>query len=327
MSLILELAEATGLSSGDIERVIRTAPARYKTYPIEKRSGGVRIIAQPSRELKVIQNYILKEKLKDFPVHNCAMAYEKGRNIFDNATSHVGSRVLMKLDFKDFFPSIKVKDWERFIAASSVDTISPTEVYLYSKVLFWGEKRRSSVPKCLSIGAPTSPKVSNILLYDFDTAMSGKARSLNLSYTRYADDITISGETVEQILLLEREAKQILRKMAHPKLTFNEEKRGIYAKGRRQMVTGLIVTPQAVISIGRERKRQISSLLHRSSLGQLDNDRRSLLKGLLGFCVANEPEFIGRLRRKYGNGAVNAAMKFHAPKRARIQAPPPPTVF
>ncbi|WP_263488552.1 reverse transcriptase domain-containing protein [Mesorhizobium sp. CA14] len=144
MSLILELAEATGLSGSDIERVIRTAPARYKVYPIKKRNGGFRIIAQPSRELKVIQHYILKEKLKDFPVHDCAMAYEKGRNIFENATSHTMARVLMKLDFKDFFPSIKVRDWERFLAASSLDAIPLNEIGLYSKLLFWGEKKVNS---------------------------------------------------------------------------------------------------------------------------------------------------------------------------------------
>jgi hypothetical protein len=59
MSLVIELIEAIGLSGNDIERVIHTAPARYKVYPIEKRSGGHRIIAQPSRELKAIQRYIL----------------------------------------------------------------------------------------------------------------------------------------------------------------------------------------------------------------------------------------------------------------------------
>ncbi|WP_411970672.1 reverse transcriptase domain-containing protein [Mesorhizobium sp. CA14] len=192
---------------------------------------------------------------------------------------------------------------------------------------YFGEKKRSTVARCLSIGAPTSPKVSNILLYDFDAAMSEKANSLGISYTRYADDITISGNRSDEILLLEKEAKSIIRRMAHPKLTFNDAKRGIYARGRRQMVTGLIVTPQAVVSIGRERKRAISSLLHRSSLGQLDSDRRSLLKGLLGFCAANEPDFIGRLRNKYGNDAVAAAMKFHAPKRARVQAPQPSDLF
>jgi hypothetical protein len=148
-----------------------------------------------------------------------------------------------------------------------------------------------------------------------------------VSYTRYADDITISGERSDQVELLEKEAMQLVRRMKSPKLTFNDKKRGLYTKGQRRMVTGLIITPQKEVSIGRQRKRKISALLHRSSLAQLDVDQRSLLKGLLGFCAATEPNFIGCLRHKYGDGIVDAAMRFHAPKRARLQAPPPPDDF
>jgi hypothetical protein len=193
------------------------------------------------------------------------------------------------LDFKDFFPPIKVRDWEKSITSSDLRVIDPSEVRLYSKLLFWGEKRRSTVARCLSIGAPTSPKISNILMYDFDVFLSAKAHSLGVSYTRYADDITISGERSDQVELLEKEAMQLVRRMKSPKLTFNDKKRGLYTKGQRRMVTGLIITPQKEVSIGRQRKRKISALLHRSSLAQLDVDQRSLLKGLLGSAQLPSP--------------------------------------
>ena len=102
------------------------------------------------------------------------------------------------------------------------------------------------------------------------------------------------------------------------KLTFNEGKRGLYKKGQRRMVTGLILTPTRQVSIGRERKRLISAMLHRSSRNLLNPLERSRLKGFLGFSAANEPQFLGRMREKYGSDVVDAAMKFHAPLRHEV---------
>ncbi len=321
MSLVLDLVEATGISATRIMAIIATAPARYKVYPILKRNGGQRIIAQPARELKLLQRIILEEKLAAFPVHECAMAYEKGKNIYMNALIHKNSNVILKLDFNDFFPSIKTKDWETFLLRTEQTVIDIKDIKLYSKILFWGKDKKSVTPKCLSIGAPTSPMISNILMNEFDVVMSAWATDANLNYSRYADDITLSGESLKEIESLEKKARKFVRNMTSPKLRFNDEKRGIYTRGQRRMVTGLILTPTGTISIGRERKRTISAMLHRAILNKLDFNDKSKLKGFLGFSAANEPEFIGRLREKYGNKAVDSAMKFHAPKRDEIESP------
>jgi hypothetical protein len=110
MSLIHELVVNFRISPSDLLRIISTAPARYKHYTIPKRRGGVRIIAQPSREVKAIQRYTLDNKLSTLPVHPAATGYIKGQNIFLNAEHHKDSRVILKLDFIDFFPSIKVRE-------------------------------------------------------------------------------------------------------------------------------------------------------------------------------------------------------------------------
>ena len=246
------------------------------------------------------------------------MAYTNNRNIKDNADAHIAANVILKLDFTDFFSSIKVADWERFAKRAVVKQIEQSDIRLYSRIMFWGQQRRSIVPRCLSIGAPTSPTLSNILLYDLDVELSSLARQNGVQYTRYADDITISGVTVEQVLAFEKSVKRAVRALRSPKLTFNEEKRGLYKKGHRRMVTGLILTPTRQVSIGRNRKRLISAMLHRSAHGLLNSLERSRLKGLLGFTVANEPAYVGRLRLKYGSEVVDAALRFHAPKRAEM---------
>jgi RNA-directed DNA polymerase len=311
-SLLLALSVEFGLGTNDLLRIINTAPARYKVYSIPKRNGGIRIIAQPSRELKDIQRFVLRNTLSKLPVHPSAMGYVTGRNIHANAHAHIRARCILKLDFKDFFPSITVRDWERYAKASKLK-FGSGELALYSLILFWG--RGSYQPKCLSIGAPTSPILSNLILFELDTALARTAAELGVIYTRYADDITASAERVEDLLRFEAVARSVVSKMKSPVLTFNDEKRGIYTKAQRRIVTGLILTPTQNVSLGRQRKRLISVMLHKVALGESDPQKTAVLKGLLGFCLANEPEFVSRMRTKYGNDVVDHVLQFQIHRR------------
>jgi RNA-directed DNA polymerase len=312
MSLLDEMIEFFRIGPRDLMRIINTAPARYKQYTIPKRHGGVRVIAQPSRELKALQRYILEHKLSEFPIHPAATAYVKGKNILDNAAAHKRNRVILKLDFADFFPSIAVRDWDVLLRTHRPQAIEAIDLPYYRLLLFWGQG--SSMPKCLSIGAPTSPAVSNIMMYELDRQLSVAADLANVGYTRYADDITASGSKVEEILEFERRVVRIIKACRSPSLTFNDGKRGIFLKGQKRMVTGLIITPQTTISIGRERKRLISVMLHKVVLGVTDSDHLNYLKGMLGFCIANEPQFLTRMRRKYGSGVVDFVLHFTPPE-------------
>lgn len=310
--LLHDLSVKFGLGAHDLLRIIVSAPARYKVFQIPKRRGGMRTIAQPSRELKAIQRFVLQTTLSRRPVHSAATGYIEGKNIRENARLHLESRVILKLDFKDFFPSIRVTDWQRYARSSDMD-LDRDEIFLYSHVLFWGQK--SSTPKCLSIGAPTSPALSNILLFDLDSLLSAAATKAGVVYSRYADDITASGGTVEAVRKFEVAARSIVRRTKSPKLMFNEEKRGLYTMGERRMVTGLILTPTQRVSIGRERKRIISAMLHKLVLDQSGAEDMARLKGLLGFCIANEPEFISRMRIKYGSEAIDQILRYTIPRR------------
>jgi hypothetical protein len=84
-----------------------------------------------------------------------------------------------------------------------------------------------------------------------DTKLTAAAEKVDVRYTRYADDITASGERLEHVMQFEAAARSIVRRMRSPMLTFNEEKRGLYTLGQRRMVTGLVLTPTQEISIGR----------------------------------------------------------------------------
>lgn len=315
MNIVDDIVFYTGLSATDVRRVIWSAPKRYKTFNISKRSGGEREIAQPSRELKLIQRFVQEKYLSHLPVHSSATAYASGRNIFDNASYHKDSEVILKLDFENFFPSIKKKDWEVYAHVNCPELLIKENDGILANILFWGQG--SYVPRCLSIGAPTSPLISNLLMFDFDVRVSKSAVQRGLVYTRYADDITISGNNSDGLLSFEKEIRKLIRQLKSPKLKFNDEKRGIYDRGNKQLVTGLIITPDHKISIGRTRKREISTLIHRYGLGKLDWSEKGYLKGMLGFSIANESIFVTRMRSKYGDEVINEILQLELPKKGR----------
>jgi RNA-directed DNA polymerase len=152
-------------------------------------------------------------------------------------------------------------------------------------------------------------------LFDLDDKLSQTANKEGVIYTRYADDITVSGDCIEDLTRFEAIAIETIRQAKSPQLLFNEEKRGVYTKAQRRMVTGLIITPAGKISLGRERKRLISAMLHKVKTNQLSTEKMSKIKGLLGFCLAVEPVFVTRMSSKYGSDTVNRALRFDAPRK------------
>lgn len=309
MSRLLEdIAEHFGVGSEDIRKFIFAAPARYKVFSIAKRHGGRRTIAQPSAALKMIQRFVIDTQLGGFPVHEASAAYVTGRSIADNAAAHRNGRHILKLDFENFFNSLIVRDWRRLVDLSPDHGFDRADLMHLERILFWGDG--SFLPTRLSVGAPSSPTLSNMIMYRFDAAFSEQARNLGAVYTRYADDITVSASDRADCLKLERVAAATLKAQRYSSLRFKADKRGLYGPGQRRMVTGLIVTPSKQVSIGRDRKRLISTLVHHASLGRLDVVKMLELKGLLGFVKGSEPRFLTTLEAKYGAEVISNIMKF-----------------
>ncbi|MDP3490872.1 MAG: retron St85 family RNA-directed DNA polymerase [Phenylobacterium sp.] len=309
--LLDDIANYLEVGADDVRRFIFAAPARYKVFSIPKRRGGARIIAQPSAALKVIQRFVIDSQLSVFPVHEAAAAYVTGKSIGHNATRHINNSYILKLDFENFFNSILVKDWRKTVRLTPDHGLDIHDLIYLDRILFWGDG--GYLPEKLSVGAPSSPALSNMVMYRFDAALSQKVRDMGAVYTRYADDITISAPHADVCLELERVAASVLRTQRYSNLSFKADKRGLYGPGQRRMVTGLIVTPERRVSIGRERKRHISAMVHRASLGQLDAVRMLELKGLLGFVKGTEPRFMTSLETKYGAEVVRRIVR-HEPQ-------------
>jgi len=311
--LLQRLSAELVLPVSDIVYLIRSAPYRYKVYEIPKREPGkTRTIAQPAREIKPLQYWVMENILGDFPIHPAATAYRKGKNIGDNARAHVQHRYLCKMDFQNFFPSIRSTDFERlFLTSSNAGNWTEEEIRYLSRILFWRRKRARDLR--LSIGAPSSPLLSNILLYRFDVEVSKLCSDLGVAYTRYADDLTFSTNESKVLYQIERDIPRICTSLESPSLVVNRSKTvHTSTKGARR-VTGLILTNDGLVSIGREKKRRVRASLHRFIHGMLEQDKVEELAGLMAYIKSVEPAFFENLRQKYGTISLTHLLSKNKP--------------
>jgi len=187
----------------ELRLLIESAPHRYKVYAIPKRTPGqVRVIAQPAKEVKALQYWVMKHVLSQFELHRSATAYREKLSILDNALPHASGRYLLKMDFKDFFPSLRAEDFRIFLKRRA-SVLDANEIGALCSILFWMPKDRTP-DLCLSIGAPSSPTLSNILMADFDRQVTSFCNARNVVYTRYADDLSFSAATSDRLQVVEK---------------------------------------------------------------------------------------------------------------------------
>ena len=264
----------------------------------ESAGSGHRIIAQPARELKSIQRYVMSETLARLRIHSIAMAYKAGKNISDNAAPHAKKRIILKLDFRDFFHSITPSDLQYVIRKNGIETIDLKDRALLNLILFWQNPFKGGL--CLSIGAPSSPFISNAIMEPLDQEFYRIAREASVTCTRYADDITLSSNSLENLIKAEERIKRVVARSKFPKLMFNDDKRGIFTTAGRRIVTGLVLTNEGKVSLGRERKRKISAALHHISVGRnVTHEHRQQTRGWLAYAKSVEPTFVHTMAGKY----------------------------
>lgn len=286
-----------------VEAFLRDAARKYCVFKIPKRTQGFRVIAQPSRELQRYQRTFLDNF--SLPVHSAAMAYRKGQSIKENAEAHLKQKFLLRMDLENFFNSIKpalfCSVWQSFADLPSLDE---TDVGLINQLLFWCPSQRRGGKLVLSVGAPTSPMVSNFCLYHFDQALTEFCDTERIVYTRYADDLTFSTNMPNVLEKIPKQVQKLLKEKLTGKnyqLRVNRIKTVFSSKRYNRHVTGITLASTGKLSIGRERKRYIKHLVHQFKMGELEKvEDIAHLKGLWAFAKHIEPEFCRALERKYG---------------------------
>ena len=181
----------------------------YHYRMLSKQGGEIRLIEAPKQRLKHIQKQILSEIIERIPVHPAAHGFRRGRSIKTFAAPHVGQRVVVRMDLRDFFPSISAPRVQAmFRTAGYPEPVANLLGGLCTNAApraLWAEQGNHFDPiriadtrqmyawPHLPQGAPTSPALANICAYRVDCRLTGLAEASGAVYTRYADDLAFSG--------------------------------------------------------------------------------------------------------------------------------------
>lgn len=282
----VHLSRLLGLNEQLFPFVFSDQSAFYRTLSIPKKSGGERELAIPSARLKQIQRWILDTILNYIPVSPHATGFSPGCSIVKNATAHLGNECIISIDIKDFFPSIHMEDVFRIFY-----------YYGYTKELSFAFARLCCFCNSLPQGSPASPAISNIRCLKLDKRISALCQKQGAVYTRYADDITISGsKCVRDIMptvysIIEQEG--FIR---------NERKDHTAFPHQRQSVTGLTVN-SGQVRVPKKYKRQLKQEIyycqkygpwnHQKYIGDSHAFFREHLYGKALFVLMVEPD-LGR---------------------------------
>ncbi|QJY36936.1 RNA-directed DNA polymerase [Vibrio europaeus] len=301
--------EQLALSNDELSSYLHTIPFRYKRFYIDKRnSDEKRLIAQPAKAVKTLQRYAISEIEDELPIHSSAMAYCKGRGIKENALVHAKSRYLLKLDLKNFFESISPEILLSVISKHSIE-LCDNDKFLISNLFFWKLRRNSHLK--LSVGAPSSPFISNVIMYFFDKDLAEKCNEMNVSYTRYADDMTFSTQDSNILYKIETIVRKLLKFHFDNKLTINRSKTVHSSKAHNRHVTGVTLDNHGRISLGRDNKRSLRAGVYNFTQGRLNKDEAMKLRGKLGFAKYIEPKFILRLEKTFGKDVIDELKKYN----------------
>ncbi|EIM8482893.1 RNA-directed DNA polymerase [Serratia marcescens] len=239
------LSHLIGIDESILDKMVSSSKNFYREFNIRKKKGGERKIVSPYPSLLMCQKWIYKNiLLKDKP-HEACHGFTPSKSIITNASIHLDKACLLKMDLKDFFPSIPI-NWviNYFRKLGYSNNIS---FYLASLCCY--EKK-------LAQGASTSPYLSNLLLKGLDNRLSNLSKKYQLSYSRYADDLCFSGKYIPNKII-----GVITNIIANYGLQVNSDKTSLLIKANKKIITGISVTGQKP-SLPREYKRKLKNELH-----------------------------------------------------------------
>ena len=276
------LAEGLDVSIPGLWRLTRSASwqrqaplgdQHYRYELLPKRTGGWRLLEVPHPYLRALQRKLLDELVARVPPHEAAVGYVRGRSVVDHARAHAGQAVLLKFDLQDFFATVRAARVHatfaelgyspavarELMALCTTATPEPVLERLRSEGgLTWTQAMRlrdAHLPQ----GAPTSAALSNLCAFRLDTRIAGLARALGARYTRYADDIVLSGDAG-----LLRSADRVETRLGawarEEGFALNHRKTRRVTRSRRQEVCNIVVNARP--NLPREEFDRLKAQLH-----------------------------------------------------------------
>jgi len=319
LNSFVDVANALELNSSKLQWLIYERGAsnidHYLRYEIPKKSGGKRLISSPKKDMKKAQKWILENILIHLDCDKSAMAFQKGLSIIDNASLHVKSKIVVRIDIKDFFPTITFPRVRGFFESlgynpgvatvfALICTDSP-KVILRNEAIE-GEKNNKDYPRFIAIserslpqGACTSPSLANLICRKIDSRLKGYSSKSGWKYSRYADDLIFS--TTLEDSAPHRLIKSISSIIFEEGFKVNQSKTRLMRAPNRQTVTGLVVNNEVTLS--RRDLKRMRAFFHKCSSKGLDfmsekigKDALSVARGYISYLEMVSPTIAKKFR-------------------------------
>jgi RNA-directed DNA polymerase len=268
----------------------RTAPderlRHYRRRWVRKADGSVRLLEAPKRELKDLQRQVLHHILDAVPPHPAAHGFHPGRSVITAAAPHAGRDAVLRLDLEAFFACVdagrvygifRLAGYPEPVAhtlAALCTTTTPLDVRRVApRVPAAGrdrpdagdqvERRRRLLHRLasphLAQGSPTSPALANLTAHRLDRRLTGLARRLGATYTRYADDLVLSGDR-SLLRSVDRIVDLVGDIASDEGFRLNAGKTRVATAARRQTVAGLVVNRHP--NVARDEYDRLRAVLH-----------------------------------------------------------------
>jgi len=256
------IAKLVGVAEDDLPALMRPGTAKgsgYVEFEIPKAKGGTRRIAAPRAPLRKVQRILLEQILDKVPMHDACHGFVAGRSTVTNARPHEKAAIVLKLDLKDFFPTVhyrRVKGLFEHLGysaevAGTLAGLTTHRPKLRGGAVVW--------PGMLPQGAPTSPALANLACRRLDRRLERLAATYGAVYTRYADDLTFSFAQVPD-MRLGRFLWWVDGICQQEGFTERADKRRILRAKHQQRVTGLVVNER--VNVPRADRRRFRAILH-----------------------------------------------------------------
>ncbi|ODY82065.1 retron St85 family RNA-directed DNA polymerase [Vibrio parahaemolyticus] len=266
------LAELIGVSPRLLSSMAKSPKKHYRTFTMAKKSGGTRLISAPRAFIKTIQYWITDYFLYRLKTHERCFSYKKGLSIKDNARLHLNKKYILCLDIESFFDNINQKDVINLLINSGIENkLSIAMSFLLTL--------NNTLPQ----GAPSSPLISNAHLFDFDKKITEIANNSNVTYTRYADDLTFSCDqksTLEKIKVIVNE------KLNEIGLNIKNDKTRILSEHNSQIITGIAVNNNN-LRPSRKFRKKVRVLFYQAKINN-DVSQIPTLRGYLTYLKSFE---------------------------------------
>lgn len=277
----------------EIIKTINGINYKYSIFYQTKKNGKKREINSPCDALKAHQTK-LKELLsqqieKELPTY--VVGFRSGYGLRNNGIKHLGKKWVINLDIKDFFPSIKQNMLEKELIVYS--DLLKEHGYLFSDFIEFAVLNRA-----LPQGSPTSPLLSNYVGYKLiDTKVYPYLLNMfgaELGYTRYADDITFSLNSLESREQVNEVVQSLIKLIESDGLFFiNKKKISVMHNSQKQVVTGVCVNKKT--SLGKKEKLKYRAIAHKIKIKEIE--MTDVLQGKLAHIKSIDPDYYEKLKR------------------------------